>query len=70
MCNCCETHVLYQKGIPPTIPNDPIDHYKTYLVREKKTIIPFFDSLTAATAKKSTPTFCHWRPPPFISCHC
>ena len=61
-------HVQHQKGIPLTIPKDPVDDHKIYTVRKKNTLL--FPSLPTATAKKPTLTFCHCRPPWFAFCHC
>lgn len=60
-------HVQYQKGIPPTVPKDPIDDHETYTVwkekkEKKKKIIP---SLPTAFVNKSSPTLCYRMPPQF-----
>ena len=33
MYNCKEMHLQHQKGIPLTIPKDPVDDQKTYRVK-------------------------------------
>ena len=39
-------------------------------MRKRKQENTFIPSLPSATVKKSTPAFCHCRPPQFVFCHC
>ena len=57
--------IQHQKGMPPTIPKDPIKDYD--ILSDKKIS---FHSLPTATAKKPGSTFCHCRLPQFAFCKC
>ena len=58
--------IQHQKGMPPTIPKDPINDHMTYSVTKKYHSILCLE----ATAKKPGSTFCHRRPPQFAFWKC
>ena len=72
---CIKTHILHQKGIPPTIPEDPINDHETETLSKKLyhfllLLLPLqrnpHPHLSSAACRSPQFAFCNYEPTHYL----